>query len=70
MSFYADFDAGFDVVGFPGVVAVVAVAFACYVEAAAGLFSAAEAGAYPGREGSVHGAVEGGQGGDGVALGA
>lgn len=70
MAVDADFDAGFDVVGFPGVVAVVAVAFTGHVIASAGLFAAAEAYAYSGCEGSVRGAVKGGQGGDGVAVGA
>ncbi|WP_371100690.1 hypothetical protein [Streptomyces sp. PU_AKi4] len=70
MAFDADFDAGFDVVGFPGVVAVVAFAFAGHVEASAGFFAGAEAGPHAGCEGSVGGAVEGGQRGDGVAFGA
>ncbi|WP_164873587.1 hypothetical protein [Streptomyces sp. S063] len=70
MAFDADFDAGFDVVGFPCVVAVVSVAFAGYVERSPCFLAVAEAGAHAGGEGSVRGAVEGGQGGDGVAFGA
>ncbi len=70
MAFDADLDAGFDVVGFPGVVTVVAFAFTGHVEASAGLFAGAEAGPHSGGEGSVGGAVEGGQGRDGVAFGA
>ncbi|MFE2267236.1 hypothetical protein [Streptomyces griseosporeus] len=69
MAFDADVDAGFDVVGFPGVVAV-AFAFTGDVEAPAGLFAGAEAGPHAGCEGFVRRAVERGQGRDGVAFGA